>query len=240
MLSFLDGFRGVSLLNAVIKLLIAMVLGGVIGIERSYKNRPAGFRTHILVALGAAVASMTAIYMCLEADLPADISRIGAAVVSGLGFLGAGTIIVTKSYSVKGLTTAAGLWTSGIIGLAVGAGFYEGAIIAALLVLIAETTLGGIVNSIRRDPEFQIQVLFQQKTALDQVMRCSKNQRLSIINLHVVSTVYEDQNCYRAYVTLRPRTKVDKNRLYGEIKEINGIIDFSEVDMDDKESKLKG
>ena len=228
MLSFLDGIRGVSLLNAVIKLLVAMTLGGIIGIERSYKNRPVGFRTHILVALGAAVASMTGIYMCLEADLPSDISRIGAAVVAGLGFLGAGTIIVTRNYTVKGLTTAAGLWTSGIIGLAVGAGFYEGAVITTALVLIAETTLGGIVNSIKRDPEFKIQVQFKEKSALDTAMRCCKNQRLSVINLQVIKNDGEEN--YRAYVTLHPRTKVDKKRLYKDISAISGIIDFSEVD----------
>ena len=157
MLHFLDGIRGITLLPVIIKLLLALLLGGVIGVERSYKNRPAGFRTHILVTLGATVASMSGIYLYVRAGLPADVSRLGAAVVSGLGFLGAGTIIVTRNYTVKGLTTAAGLWTSGIIGLALGAGFYEGAFIAAALVLLAETTLGDLVNSIRRDPEFCIE-----------------------------------------------------------------------------------
>ena len=233
MLSFLDGFRGVDLLNVVFKFIVAFILGCVIGIERSYKNRPAGFRTHILVTLGATVASMSGIYLYLNANLPADISRIGAAVVSGLGFLGAGTIIVTKSYSVKGLTTAAGLWTSGIIGLAVGAGFYEGAVITTVLVLLAETALGGLVSKIRRDPEFKIQVLFKHKPALDQVLRVCKNNRMAITNLQVVSAMNDAETCYRAYVSLRPRAKVDREKLFGKIVSVSGIMEFSEVDMSD-------
>ena len=231
MLGFLDGIRGISFWQVIIKLAVATVLGGIIGFERSYKNRPAGFRTHILVALGATVASMTGMY--ISNLVQADISRIGAAVVAGLGFLGAGTIIVTKSFTIKGLTTAAGLWTSGIIGLAVGAGFYEGAVITAALVLFAETALGGMVNRIRRDPEFCIQVTFKDKTALDQVMRCCKNHRLVIINLRVVSSSADEDGAtlYRAQVMLSPRIKAEKERLYRDISQIKGLIEFSEVEI---------
>ena len=234
MLSIFDPVRGVAFLDVVVKILTSFVLGCLIGIERSYKNRPAGFRTHILVTLGATVASMAGIYMYLSASLPADVSRIGAAVVSGLGFLGAGTIIVTKSYSVKGLTTAAGLWTSGIIGLAVGAGFYEGAIITTALVLIAETMLGNVVSLIRRDPEFRISVLFAHKPALDQVLRVCKNNRNSITNLQVVSAVYDGDPCYRAFISLRPRAKVDREKLFGQVASVPEILEFSEVDMSDE------
>lgn len=225
MLSFLDPIRGISFSTVLIKMSLAFLLGGIIGIERSYKNRPAGFRTHILVALGATVASMTGIYLYLNAALPSDISRIGAAVVSGLGFLGAGTIIVTKQYSVKGLTTAAGLWTSGIIGLALGAGFYEGAVIATVLILITETTLGGLVNRIKRDPEFKIEVSYHHKPALDQVLRCCKNNKLAITNLQVVGAPVMKESEYRALITLRPRNKADKEKLFSEIGQIHGIIE---------------
>ena len=234
MLHFLDGVRGTGFLVVLLKFVVSLVLGCIIGLERSYKNRSAGFRTHILVTLGATVASLSGLYLCLEANLPADISRLGAAVVSGLGFLGAGTIIVTKNYTVKGLTTAAGLWTSGIIGLAVGAGFYEGAVIAALLVLLAETTLGGIVNKIKRDPEFRIEVRYEEKTALDNVLRCCKDLRLSITNLHVVSAADNGKPCYRAYVSLRPRTKLNHEVLFKEIDKTDGILGYAEVDMEDE------
>ena len=235
MLSFLDGLRGVGFDMVILKSVLALVFGCIIGIERSYKNRPAGFRTHILVTLGAAVVSMTGIYIYTNAGLPADVSRMGAAVVSGLGFLGAGTIIVTKNYTVKGLTTAAGLWTSGVIGLAIGAGFYEGAAITTVLVLLAETTLGGIVHTIKRDPEFCVMVTFRHKPALDVVMRCCKNHRLAITNLKVVSAIDEGELCYKAYVSLHPRSKLDRDKLYAEIESTEGILDYSEVELSDEE-----
>ena len=234
MLHLFDPIRGIEFWDVVIKLFAAQLLGGIIGVERSYKNRPAGFRTHILVALGAAIASMTGIYIYIKAGLPADVTRIGAAVVSGLGFLGAGTIIVTKNHTVKGLTTAAGLWTSGIIGLAVGAGFYEGAIITTALVVFAEAALAGVTTRIKRDPEFRIAVLFKQKTALDQVLRSCKNNRMTITNLHVVSTVIENEPGYRGFVSLRPRAKIDRETLYAQLKAIPGVLGLREVDMADE------
>ncbi len=231
MLAFLDPFRGLGFGTVVLKMTVSFLLGAAIGIERSYKNRPAGFRTHILVALGASVASMSGIYIYLNDALPADVSRIGAAVVSGLGFLGAGTIIVTKQYSVKGLTTAAGLWTSGIIGLAVGAGFYEGAVVTAVLVLLTETTLGGLANKIKRDPEFKIEVKYTSKPSLDQVMRCCKNNKLGVINLQVIGAPVMQEAEYLALISLRPRMKVDKEKLFRELAAIDGVSSLNEAEL---------
>ena len=131
MLSIFNGLRAVNTLSVAVRMLLALLLGGAVGLERSYKNRPAGFRTHMLVCIGTCTASLTGHYLYLNLNLPADISRLGAQVISGLGFIGAGTIIVTKEHSVKGLTTAAGLWACGIVGLACGAGFYEGAVLTS-------------------------------------------------------------------------------------------------------------
>lgn len=118
-----------------LEIFMACVLGGLIGVERESLKRPAGFRTHILVCVGATLAMQTNIYlMNLYLHLvPIDPSRIAAQVVSGIGFLGAGTII-KEGATVKGLTTAATLWTVACIGLAVGAGFYSAAIISTLAV----------------------------------------------------------------------------------------------------------
>ena len=125
MLHIFDSIRGISFAAVLIKLLLAFAIGTIIGLERSYHNKPAGFRTHILVVLGASIASLTGIYLYVGLNLPTDVSRIAAGVVTGLGFIGAGTIIVTRKLKVKGLTTAAGLWTSGLIGLAVGSSYYH-------------------------------------------------------------------------------------------------------------------
>lgn len=170
MLAFLDPFRGLGFGTVVLKMTVSFLLGAAIGIERSYKNRPAGFRTHILVALGASVASMSGIYIYLNDALPADVSRIGAAVVSGLGFLGAGTIIVTKQYSVKGLTTAAGLWTS-------------------------------------------------------------ENNKLGVINLQVIGAPVMQEAEYLALISLRPRMKVDKEKLFRELAAIDGVSSLNEAEL---------
>lgn len=231
MLAFLDSVRGITFGTVILKMALAFVLGSLIGVERSYKNRPAGFRTHILVMLGATMASMTGIYLYLNAGLPADISRIGAAVVSGLGFLGAGTIIVTKNYTFKGLTTAAGLWASGIIGLALGAGFYEGAVVTTFLLLTAEISLGRVSEKVRHDPEFRIEVDFQEKPVLDRVLRFCKDKKTAITNLQVITAVRQEGSCYCGYITLRPRGKLNRDELFSAIRAFEGILDLQEVEL---------
>lgn len=117
-----------------IRLLLSTVLGGLIGIEREYHNRPAGLRTHILVSLISTLIMIVGIDIH-EKTGGNDPTRLAAQVVSGIGFLGAGTIIRTGS-SIKGLTTAATLWANAGIGLAVGAGFYYASIISVVIVLV--------------------------------------------------------------------------------------------------------
>ena len=115
MLSVFDGLRDVTTLSVFVRLACALICGGIIGIERSYKRRPAGFRTHILICIGAAITTLTSQYLYLNMHYFTDMARLGAQVVAGIGFIGAGTIIVTRRQRVKGLTTAAGLWTSAIV-----------------------------------------------------------------------------------------------------------------------------
>lgn len=141
MLTCFDFVREMDFIAVLTRLLLAVVCGGLIGIEREVKRRPAGFRTHILICLGAAVTTLTSQYLYLVLGLYTDVARLGAQVVAGIGFIGAGTIIVTNRRRVKGLTTAAGLWTSAIIGLVCGAGYVEGAVFATFMVLLAELVL---------------------------------------------------------------------------------------------------
>lgn len=126
-----------NFLSVLVRLFLAMLLGGILGYGREKKHLPAGFRTYMVVCLGSALAMMVGIYVT-DLTGAADASRIGAQVVSGISFLGAGTILVTRQNQVKGLTTAAGLWAVACMGLALGAGFYSGALIcfAALWVSI--------------------------------------------------------------------------------------------------------
>jgi putative Mg2+ transporter-C (MgtC) family protein len=121
-------------ITVIVRLLLAMICGGVLGLERTRKKRPAGMRTYMLVCIGAAVIMMTAQFM--NQRWGGDVGRLPAQVISGIGFLGAGTIMVTKYYRILGLTTAAGLWTAACLGLAIGIGFYYGAIITTVLLMV--------------------------------------------------------------------------------------------------------
>lgn len=225
----LNSLRSISFGTVLLRMLLACLAGAVIGFERSYKNRPAGFRTHILVCIGAATASMTGIYLYLNLGLPTDISRLGAQVVSGLGFIGAGTIIVTRNRTVKGLTTAAGLWASGVIGLAIGAGFYEGGVFAAVLVLITETLFSQLNSRISRSPEFNITLHYHHKPALDQVMRTCKDSRIAITNLRVLHGNNPSATVYTAVLSLRPRFKINRDLLLSRIRGVHGVLDVEET-----------
>lgn len=121
--------------TTLVRLLLAAILGGFIGNEREHSNRPAGLRTHALVCIGSALVMVTSefIFMKYQGQTNLDPARLGAQVISGIGFLGAGTII-KEGFSVKGLTTAASLWAVSCIGIALGIGFYSGAIIATILI----------------------------------------------------------------------------------------------------------
>ena len=125
-------------LNFILRIFVAAILGGFIGLEREYREKAAGFRTHFLVALGSALFMIVSAYgfegALVTPEHRLDVSRIAAQVVSGIGFIGAGTIIFQKN-AVRGLTTAAGVWVTAAIGLACGAGMYELTTAATVLVL---------------------------------------------------------------------------------------------------------
>ena len=128
--------QGWSLEALIIRMFWAMLVGTLIGIDREMKNRSAGIKTHVLVCIGAALVMMTSQYIQVAfPEVKADLNRIGAQVISGVGFLGVGTIIVTGKNQVRGLTTAAGLWACACCGLAVGIGFIEGTVIALIFIM---------------------------------------------------------------------------------------------------------
>lgn len=135
-IEFLEDFNSVSV---IVRLLLAMFLGGCVGLEREKYKRPAGFRTHILVCLGASMTSLISQYIVFNIGIEADAARIPAQVISGLGFLGVGTILVKGRDHIVGLTTAAGIWTVGTIGIACGFGFYVAACVCTVILLITNS-----------------------------------------------------------------------------------------------------
>jgi len=142
-------------------------------------------------------------------------------VISGLGFIGAGTIVITKNMSIRGLTTAAGLWTTGIIGLAIGAGYYELGIAASILVLIAETLFHMLGRKIRHTPEYTIEIHYNEKTSLDQVLRYCKDSRMSIVNLKI-HTLEGKDTLYAAEVRVRGSKQPEP--LTEHIAHMKGIV----------------
>lgn len=127
-------FRDINAVSVTLRLVMAMLCGGLLGLNREYKRRPAGLKTYMLVCMGAALVMLTSQYV-IEQTNQGDLLRMGAQVISGIGFLGAGTII-TNNRQVKGLTTAAGLWAAACLGLAAGIGFYVGTVIGCVFILI--------------------------------------------------------------------------------------------------------
>ena len=153
--SYMGSFSAVTIL---LRLLLASVAGGVIGIERGRHGRAAGLRTHILVCLGGAMTSLCSLFVSQTMGLTGDIFRISASVVSGIGFLGAGIILVKNNTSVAGLTTAAGMWVTATIGVAFGYGFYEGAIITIVLCVVNAALLTRIERRRRHSLHFYIEI----------------------------------------------------------------------------------
>ena len=141
--------REVTYLAVLLRIVAAGFIGGLIGMDREFKNRPAGLRTYMLVCTGACIIMLTNQYICQVTDA-GDPTRMGAQVVSGIGFLGAGTIIVTRRNQIKGLTTAAGLWAAAGVGLALGAGFYEAAIVGSAAVFPIMTGLQKLDGPMRK------------------------------------------------------------------------------------------
>lgn len=160
------------------RLLLAVVFGGIVGFEREIRNRPAGFRTHILVCFGAAVVSMIQDQLRLEvleafvsegSDiaelLKSDLGRLGAQVISGIGFLGAGSIIKGKKDYVEGMTTAAGIWVTGCVGLGIGWGFYNIAVVAIVFMLVVMIILKRLENKVlhRHNNEVVLEIEVNEK-----------------------------------------------------------------------------
>ena len=228
MFSFLDNVRGIEFSAVAIKLVLSCLCGLVIGLERSSKNRPAGFRTHILVCMGGAAAALTGLYIYLGLQLPADISRIGSQVISGLGFIGAGAIIITKKQTIKGLTTAAGLWTTGIIGLAIGNGYYELGLLGTALLLLAESFFFSIGRKIQSPPQYGLLLTYNEKDSLDHVLRHCKDSHMSIVNLRIRSLDNDEDASYIADVVLRGNVRSEA--MVEQLRRMPGIVSAEEAD----------
>ena len=232
MLHIFDFVRELDFLAITVRLIAAVVCGGVIGIEREFKRRPAGFRTHILICLGAAMTTLTSQYMYLTMHLFTDIARLGAQVIAGIGFIGAGTIIVTKSKRVKGLTTAAGLWTSAIIGLACGAGYLECALFATVMILFAELVLVKLEYNLAREVnDVNLYIEYRHAICIENIIRIIREERIKLTDLEITRVVDEgeEDHHYCAMLSVQASRKQLEGQLIKSINDLDGTILIEEM-----------
>lgn len=186
--STLEYLRGANLAATAFRLFMAMLFGGIIGLERGRRRRPAGFRTHILVCMGAALAMCISQYIAVTLGQTTDISRLGAQVINGIGFLGAGTIVVTGRQQVKGLTTAAGLWASACMGLAIGAGYYECAVIACITIFLTITALNNVEKLLTsRTRNMNINVTLGAVSSLPGLLDTLRGMNIKIFDVEITN-----------------------------------------------------
>ena len=230
MLPVFDGLRDITFASVALRILFAVVCGGLIGLERAYKRRPAGFRTHILICLGAAITTMTSQFLVLVMHYYTDMARLGAQVIAGIGFIGAGTIIVTRQQRVKGLTTAAGLWVSAIIGLAIGAGYFEGGIAVTLIVLLAELCLSRLEYRILdSSPEVNLYMEYKNKAALEGALYIFRTSRLKLQNIEVTRVAAEEGHNVCAILSIRLRKGYSVKELMDRIGRLEGVVSVEEL-----------
>lgn len=177
--------HSLNLVSITVRLLLALACGGVLGMDRERNHRPAGFRTYTLVCSGAALVMMTSQYV-LDTMGSVDVLRMGAQVVSGIGFLGAGTIIVTGKRHVRGLTTAAGLWAAACIGLAAGIGFYAGALLGTVVILLVFSWFHYLGNKINRYGHvMNLYLELQNLQALGALLRTARENKLNLSEVEI-------------------------------------------------------
>lgn len=216
-------FRELTHISIIVRILAAIIVGGLIGLERGMKNRPAGLRTYMLVCVGACLIMLTNQYI-YQFTGAGDPMRLGAQVVSGIGFLGAGTIIVTKHNQIRGLTTAAGLWASAGVGLALGIGFYE----AALTASIGIYTILSILQRWEHRVHKKIRLL-DVYIELDNTVHLHEfTQSIRALSLQIEGIQFEpysslETNARAIVVTLKSSQKEDHLILQHKIKKIPGI-----------------
>lgn len=231
MLEALNFLRSGTLdwLSVAIRLVVAVVCGGLIGLERERKHRPAGFRTHILICLGAALTTLTSQFIVLELGLFTDMARLGAQVIAGIGFIGAGTIIITKRRQVKGLTTAAGLWAGAIVGLCCGAGYVEAAVVATVIILLAELVFARleyfIVSSART---FNLFVEYSESGLLGLIMDELKNNNVYVVDMEITKSAGSGRHPCAVFSIRLPR-KINHQDLMAKVAKINGVVSVEEL-----------
>lgn len=233
--------RELNLYSMMLRVVLAMLAGGIVGFEREKKGRAAGFRTYMLVAMGAAMTVILSQYLALMMEGPwkavtdfvgvkTDISRFAAQVINGVGFLGAGTIIVTGRQEVKGLTTAAGLWASACMGIAIGAGFYEGVFVVLLLIVFCMKLLPFLEQALVASSRYMsIYVEMDSFENIANIVNRIKSENIMLLDVDIEKNKREHMSDFSVLFILRLPRKMAHAELLALLSTLDGIAAIDEV-----------
>lgn len=241
LIHFFDPIRGVTMPALVVKILLSVFFGGLIGLERGHKHRAAGSRTYMIVCLGAALTMILSHYetyimnnlweeVAKMLDKQVDVSRYSAKVISGIGFLGAGTIIVTGRQEIKGLTTAAGLWASACMGLAIGSGYYECAILGFLLIIFTTVVLDRVsawIVSTARNMDLYIE--FEKMEDLGTIINTFKEMNIQIFDVDIQREKQSNGVTIGAVISSRLPKKETHSNVMSRISKFDFVTVVDEI-----------
>lgn len=233
----MSALRELNMVSMLLRLILAMMSGGLIGLERERKNRPAGLRTYMLVSLGAALTVLFSQYeytmltttWSSTAELvgiKTDVSRFSAQVINGIGFLGAGTILVTGKKQVKGLTTAAGLWASACMGISVGAGFYECLMFAFPMIFLCMRIFPWVDSIVlEKSRDMILYVEFDSVDRIPGFLAYIKSQKAEIFDVEIERSQRKKNLLYsNATIAMRLQKNQTHSQMMSLISEFDGLL----------------
>lgn len=223
--------RELNFVSTAFRLFLAMVLGGIIGIDRGLKRRVAGVKTHTIVCMGATLVMMTGqfIQVYVNGSGVGDTARLGAQVISGVGFLGAGTIMVTGQRHVSGLTTAASLWTSSCIGLAIGIGFYSGAILTTGFILIVFRYFRAIDAYVEEHSNvYEVYLEFDSQDSMSNGIKKLREQMVKVNNVIIIKKKTKTQNVV-IQASLEAERWLSRSDIMLAVNSLEGLVSVEEL-----------
>ena len=236
-----DGLREFTPLSLLIRLCVALVFGGMIGLNGTRKQRAAGFRTYMLVCMGAALTMLISQYFFImlqtqwkdladEMNLTTDVSRFSAQVINGIGFLGAGTVLLTGRQEVKGVTTAAGLWASACMGLAIGAGFIECFIVGFIFIIISLWVMPSWeAKLIELSRNVNLFIEFHTIQNLSEVISEIKSYDINIYDIDIERPKDDPLSRPNAVVMLHLNKRIQHTKLISDLSRIKGVYSIKEI-----------
>ena len=221
--------EGINLFSIVLRIAVSVMCAGILGIERGKANQSAGMRTYILVSLGATVVMLTGQYM-FDKFSTGDPARLGAQVISGIGFLGAGTIMSRETTRVRGLTTAAGLWAAACIGLAVGIGFFEAAIGATVVVMVTIVIFQRVDNFFyTRSPILRVYLEMESIDYVKGLIRTIRMNGMRVSGMELQKPRSGMQNAVGIALVVKKNTRRNPVDMLEVISKVEGVTFIEET-----------